>query len=293
MTRWRRRLPKEVRAGLLTIVGRAPVDPERVVVLPMPADRRPMTVRTPGKTYVSRILARGGLATYEPASLATFVAAIEHLATPTAFDIGANIGVFAWVGASLTDAEIVAAEPTPNLAEQMRQIRDANGLEFVVEELAFGAEQGIARLYLSEATDSSNSLRKGFRRSRRSVPVIVETIDGYVARTGRRPGLLKIDTESTEPDVLRGAAELLGSSRPWIISEVLAGRTEPELMAILEPLGYRWYQIEDHVPWLAQAAIAGDPSYRHLNWLFAPIEPPAEFWETVSRWIEAFRTLPR
>lgn len=311
LTRWRRKIPRPIRVAALRLIGRAPrttqrvgqgaagagtvagTPPaaERVIDLAMPG-HRPLVVRTPARTYVSKLLADGGLASYEPATLATFVAAIEHLRTPTAFDVGANIGVFAWVGAALTTAEIVAAEPTPSLAAQMRAIREENQLDFVVEELAFGATDGTAHLHLSDTTDSSNSLREGFRPSHESVAVPVSTIDSYVARTSRRPGVLKIDTESTEPDVLRGARDLLATVRPWLVVEVLAGRTETELTALLEPLGYRWYLIEDTVPWAARTEIVGDPSYVRLNWLFTPEEPPAAFWDLVTHWMEEFRGLP-
>lgn len=99
----------------------------------------------------------------------------------------------------------MAFEPTPDLARQMRAICEANGLSVNVEQAAAGAAPGTARLYLSANTDSSNSLRRGFRRSYRSVKVAVESVDGYAARTGLAPAVIKIDTEVTEPDVLRGA----------------------------------------------------------------------------------------
>jgi len=147
-----------------------------------------------------------------------------------------------------------------------------------------GAAPGTALLHLSDQTDSSNSLRAGFRPSRRSVSVRVETIDRYVASTGTTPHVIKVDTESTEPDVLRGAAGLLATSRPWIICEVLAGRTEADLTAILAPLGYCWFRIDGAEPLEARSLIEGDPSYAHMNWLFAPEEPGPAFWQAFAGW---------
>jgi FkbM family methyltransferase len=294
----RRRVPKRLRTGALRLLGRRPAERERVVELVMPrspgaqlpgaqlpgAQPRTLTIRTPERTYVTRLLAESGLAGYEPDTLACFLAAIEERGFAPVFDVGANIGVFSWLAAAVTPATIVAFEPTPDLAAQMRGICASNGLAVTVEEVALGAAAGRAELYLSDQTDSSNSLRAGFRPSHRSVSVPVVTIDDYAARTGTTPAVLKIDTESTEPDVLRGAAELLAASRPWIICEVLAGRTEADLTAILGPLDYAWYRIDGPGPLERRAVIEGDRSYTHMNWLFAPEQPSRSFWWSLAAW---------
>jgi FkbM family methyltransferase len=284
----RRRLPKRLRRGALRLLGRRPDEPERVVELALPdvrgAVQRPLRVRTPVRTYVSHLLAGSGLAGYEPDTLACFLAAIEERGSAPVFDVGANIGVFSWLAASLTPATVVAFEPTPELAALMRRICAENDLAVTVEDMALGAAPGTAELHLSDKTDSSNSLRAGFRPSHRSVSVPVETIDGYAARTGVTPAVLKVDTESTEPDVLRGAAGVLVANRPWIICEVLAGRTESELTAILQPLGYSWYRIDGPGPLEVRSAIEGDPTYAHMNWLFAPEAPSPAFWTTFAAW---------
>lgn len=284
----RRRVPKRLRTGALRLLGRRPAERVRVVELAMPqragGQPRTLTIRTPERTYVSRLLAESALAGYEPDTLACFLAAIDERGSAPVFDVGANIGVFSWLAAAVTTATVVAFEPTPDLAAQMRAICAENGLAVKVEELALGAAPGRAELHLSDKTDSSNSLRAGFRPSHRSVSVPVETIDGYAARTGTAPAVLKVDTESTEPDVLRGAAGLLAAGRPWIICEVLAGRTEADLTTILGPLGYSWYRIDGAGPLEPRAVIEGDPTYLHMNWLFAPEPPSASFWSSMATW---------
>ena len=288
----RRRVPKPLRSVALRLLGRGPAAQDQVVDLAIPrrpgealaVPQRSLRVRTPPGTYVSHLLAESGLAGYEPDTLACFLAAIEERGSAPVFDVGANIGVFSWLAAALTPAIVVAFEPTPTLAAQMRVICADNGLSVRVEELALGAARGAADLHLSDKTDSSNSLRAGFRPSRGSVSVPVETVDGYVARTGVTPAVLKVDTESTEPDVLRGAGGLLAASRPWIICEVLANRTETDLTSILEPLGYWWYRIDGPGPLEARTVIEGDPTYAHMNWLFAPEEPSAAFWDAFAAW---------
>lgn len=291
----RRRVPKRLRAGALRLLGRRPGGAERVVTLTLPrapdGQSRALTIRTPERMYVSGLLAGSGLAGYEPDTLACFLAAIEERRFAPVFDVGANIGVFSWLAAALTPANVVAFEPTPDLAAQIRAICSENGLAVTVEEVALGAAPGTAELHISDKSDSSNSLRIGFRPSHRSVSVPVETIDGYVARTGTSPAVLKVDTESTEPDVLRGASGLLAAQRPWIICEVLAGRTESELTDILGPLGYSWYRIDEPGRLEPRAALEGDPTYAHLNWLFVPEPPSAAFWQRSGAWSQAIAAI--
>lgn len=252
-----------------------------------------LQIRAPRRQYVPKLLQESGLAGYEPETMSCFIAALEVQPRGTVFDIGANVGVFALVAAALSDWTVVAFEPAPNLAATARTLVELNRLRCRVEECALGAEARVASLYMSNVTDSSNSLRRSFRPHSRSINVVVRTLDEYCASTSLRPSLLKVDTESTEPDVLRGGIDLLAADRPWIICEVLAGRTEAELMRLLAPLGYAWYHITEEQPLRLRREIVGDPAYKSMNWLFTP-EPPGErFWAARERWLEALRRLPR
>jgi FkbM family methyltransferase len=232
------------------------------------------------------LLAAHGLAAYEPETMATYLAALEVLPMGVVFDVGANVGVFSLIAAALTRWVVIAFEPAPNPASVARSAARTNGLHYEVEQIALGATDGMAPLYLSD-TDVSSSLRAGFRAATGSIEVRVEALAGYCGRTGRMPSLLKIDTEGTEADVLRGGTDLLRRRRPWLICEVLKGRTEDALMAELEPLLYRMYQITDEVPLAPGDVIEGDPTHRFTNWLFAPEEPSAEFWDAKRAWQHA------
>jgi FkbM family methyltransferase len=297
LVRLRRQLPRSLRARVLSAAGRTPDEPMLEVELPLPArsssmgdpDRR-LRLRLPRRVNVAVHIAARGFGGYEPDSLACFLAAIECQGHRPVYDVGANIGVYAWLASALTDAEVVAFEPTPDLAAHLRAVCLENALATTVEELALGARAETATLYLSARGDSSNSLRAGFRPATGAIEVEVVQIDGYVDRTGRPPAVLKVDTESTEPDVLRGASRLLADHRPWIVCEVLAGRTESELMAILGPLGYRYHLIDGSTPLRRRDMIVGDPVA--LNWLFTPVDPPPTFWDSVAVWRSALAALP-
>ncbi len=77
---------------------------------------------------------------------------------------------------------------------------------------------------------------------------------------------MKIDTETTEPAVIRGMSATLATCRPDIVCEVLPGwQTEPQLEAMLEPLGYRFYLLTPR-GLVRNEHIVGSPDDR--NWLF-------------------------
>lgn len=253
-----------------------------------PSDRRTLSIAADPELWVAKQLEAGGLAGYEPETLACFLATVRSAGEERAvFDVGANIGVFALLAAAMGHPEVVGFEPTPVLAETFRSIAQSNDLNVRVEEIALADEPGKAELFLSTTTDASNSLRSDFRGSRRAISVSLETIDGYCERTGSVPGVLKVDTEATEPEVLRGAEKTLREARPWIVCEVLPGWTERQLAEILEPLDYVWFQITHEVPLVPRRELFGDRSQVFRNWLFAPSQPAEEFWGSLAHWKQA------
>jgi FkbM family methyltransferase len=246
----------------------------------------------PWKSYVPRLLEESGVAHYEPETMAAFLAAISTLEAGEAFDIGANVGIFSLIAAATTTARVTGFEPTPQLAETYRTVATANALPCEIEEIALGAGNGTATLYISAKTDSSNSLVAGFRPAAGTVEVPVERLDDYIARTGRRPAVMKMDTETTEPDVLAGAPDTLRAIRPWIICEVLASTTEARLTELLRPAGYRFHHLGEGGP-VEREAIAGDATYRYRDWLFTPDPLPTAFATHYQAWHRAILATPR
>ena len=281
---------REHRARAITPASQppAPVKPpagltHRTVSIAVPGSpHRALAMTAPVALLVPRKLAADGLAGYEPSAVPCFLAALGIAGPGAVLDIGANVGLYAALAAAVTDREVVAFEPFPTLADVAERFATENDLDFRVESIALGSETGSATLYLSDSSDSSNSLAAGFRKSTRQIEVPVETLDGYVQRTGVVPAVLKIDTESTEPEVLFGAAETLRDHRPWVLCEVLAGRGEDRLTEALVPHGYHWYHITNEVPYRNATVIEGDTTYQHLMWLFAPEPPDEAFWAAVT-----------
>jgi FkbM family methyltransferase len=248
------------------------------------APRRRLRIEAPSRLLVPRRLEEGGLAGYEPEGIGCLLALLERLGDGVFFDVGANIAPYSLVACALTRWRIVSFEPTPEVARVARRIRKINGLRFAIEELALDESHGLRRLYLSK-TDSSNSLSSTFRQWERSLDVGVETLDRFVQRTDTWPSVLKIDTETTEPAVLRGGMHLLETRRPWIICEVLKGRTEAELEDVIGPLGYARYHIGERGSLEMRDRFEGDSILR--DWLLAPTLVDEGLADRVRFWAEA------
>jgi FkbM family methyltransferase len=251
------------------------------------AVRPTVEVDVDGVFFVPEVIERYGLSGYEPETSAVLLALVERLEPGRSFfDIGANVGTFSWaLAAARPGTSIVGFEPTPALADDFRGIVARAGLDVEVAEIALGREDGLTDLWLSNRSDASNSLNQAFRNVDESVTVTVRRMDAFVTDSSHIPGLLKIDTESTEPDVIAGAVETIGRHLPWIVCEVLpGGATAAAVEAALSPLGYRYFKLDGWLPPVAHSTIDVDPESTSRNWLFAPHDPDDQFWLDVESW---------
>lgn len=246
----------------------------------------------PSGLWVPRKLEQDGLAGFEPETLACFLATLDHARPGTVLDVGANVGLYALLAAARCRRPVRAFEPTPHIARTARDLAAVNRLPVEVLELAMGERAGNAVFTLSSTSDASNSLASGFRPEAGRIEVRVDTLSRWCERTGTVPAVVKIDTETTEPEVIAGGIEALRAFRPWILCEVLPGRgVEKRLMRLLRPLDYGWYQLGDEVPSPARAVIDGRIAEADQRmWLFAPETPSDAFWADTRAWRRALET---
>ncbi len=278
----RDRVPPRVRSYPLTLPRRAGAPDVGPATLDFSAS---------GELWLPKRLERVGLAGYEPETLACFLAVLERARAGSVLDIGANVGLYGLLAAARSHRPVYAFEPTPDLARAARELAAANDLPMKVVELAVSNHSGTASLGLSFTSDASNSLNPSFRPAYGRIPVPVETLSHWRDRAGAVPAIVKIDTETTEPDVVAGGLEVLRQFRPWVFCEVLPDRGVAErLMALLEPLEYSWHHLGDDLPCPARGTIDGRGSAPHQRmWLFAPTPPDDELWKLTHSWREALR----
>jgi len=225
----------------------------------------------------TQIFWRGWLG-YEPEVTPLFYQLAKNASV--VIDIGAHIGFFSLLAAYANPrAKIYAFEPLQRVYERLERNVELNGLTNVqCVRAALGKIEGESQFYFpDEQTPVSSSLRSDMLLATlgenvvRHVKVSVLTLDGYASREQiGEVGLIKMDTERTEHDVLAGAENLLARDRPDVICEVWPDADNiKQLETILRPHGYLFYQLTRDGP---QSRKEIEPSTEALNYLFTTKE---------------------
>lgn len=166
----------------------------------------------------------------------------------TFVDIGAHVGTY-----STTFAEkctnVVSFEACPKTFNYLCANIALRGLDYKItpHRLALGAEEGETTFYIRSDDGGGNTCVKLNDIEYPKIKVPVRTLDSFNIRN---IGLIKIDVEGFEKNVLQGALETLKESdypsilfeswAPWRDNEnVPASVIREELFAYIESIGYR------------------------------------------------------
>jgi hypothetical protein len=143
---------------------------------------------------------------------------LRRLARPgcASFDVGSNNGYYALALTRLTGVGAVAFEFAPDGLARIRRNLARNG--------ALGERVRLVEAYVTNVVDPGQR---------------ADTLDHLAARLATVPGLLKIDVEGAELDVLRGAERLLAERRPHVVVETHAPDVEDGCLELLVGHGYR------------------------------------------------------
>ena len=170
------------------------------------------------------------------------------------WDVGANVGLFAFAAAFASGAagRVLAVEADGWLAELLRRsARTAPPSYARVEVLAAAVSDapGTVELCIARRGRAGNHLRSvpGSTQTggtREVLPVPAVTLDGLLDRFPP-PDLVKIDTEGAELLVLRGGGRLLREVRPILLCEVVEENAR-EVGALLRGHGYSLFDAEAH-----------------------------------------------
>lgn len=261
--------------------------------IPLPTGGRlgTLDIVDPSSSGVQRQLRRTGLASYEPSTAAALLACFEQRGDGFVFhDVGANIGLYAAMAAAIFEpASVVAFEPTVVIADIAESIARANHLRVDVERVALSDEDGHAELHVSPLADTSNSLNPDFRAGVETLRVPVIRLDEFVRRSGVAPDVIKIDVETHESAVLRGARDTLAEYGPTLVIEVLRGRRgrdfAGEINLAIAGLGYSMYELVDAPDFRAEPEVFASVGGTR-DWLLTPDPLGADFparWATWSQ----------
>jgi FkbM family methyltransferase len=178
----------------------------------------------------------------------------------TAIDVGANIGYHSLVIAHHARSRrcqitVHAFEPVPHTVTQLRSNIVLNRLDanVYVHGVCLGSCFASQQMFVPQNRRTASSLRN-LHPDAPSDTVHVEqiTLDSFVEHAGLEDiGLLKIDVEGNELEVIRGGMAMISSSRPPIVIELLRkwaaafGYHPNDVLRLLAPLGYRFFAIGD------------------------------------------------
>jgi FkbM family methyltransferase len=179
-------------------------------------------------------------------------AMLRHLAPGDVFyDLGANLGFFALLGARLVGerGRVFAFEPAPANAAAIHRNIELNGLTQVeVLEQAVSERAGKGRLQVVDDQSWSKLAEYGPHPDTQAVlDVELVCIDDLVA--GQRlppPHMVKLDVEGAEIAALRGMHATVAAYRPSIICEL--HDTHGPFLELMRSWGYRVINVEGAGP---------------------------------------------
>ncbi|HXF39135.1 MAG TPA: FkbM family methyltransferase, partial [Blastocatellia bacterium] len=191
---------------------------------------------------------------YEPETAPLFFRVASR--ARVTLDVGAYVGFFTLLaGHANPNGLVFAFEPLPDAFERLRSNVELNSLSNVVAVAsAVGEVDGRADFFCADThMPCSSSLSYEFMQSAdslRSIQVPVAKLDTFVRENGvQGVDLMKIDTESTEPQVLAGMIETIRRDQPVIFCEVLKERGSEELLQeIIRSINYRAYLLTPDGP---------------------------------------------
>lgn len=172
----------------------------------------------------------------------------------TIYDVGANVGNAALkFAAAFPSATIHCFEPCGSTFAQL-STNTAAVPAVQRHQLGLSSSSGQHTLYLSDKPAANSLLPDGQNRGTETVQV--STVDEFSARHQvDRIDLLKIDTEGSDLEVLRGAKKLLERNGIcMVLAEVGFSRSDPhhvyleELADFLRGHDFHLYGIYDQVP---------------------------------------------
>ena len=159
-------------------------------------------------------------------------------------DVGANTGVYSLVAAAMNPtARVYGFEPVRSLFERYERNCLLNGFDVRAARIALSNTAGTGVMcgwVLQEQTEA-------------------RVVDGEIVPTNRldalieaygitRIDLVKIDVEGHEPEVLEGMGRFLGELRPTLLVEVLSDVAGGRVEALLEDLGYLYFDVDEVGP---------------------------------------------
>ncbi|MEE2751442.1 MAG: FkbM family methyltransferase [Myxococcota bacterium] len=175
---------------------------------------------------------------------------VESRFRPRCFlDVGGNYGTHSLFFLS-QGVPTITFEPNPSCVEHFQSLLEFNRMHGDVVAAAVGAEPSEATLSFSERETWLGSISIGEEAivsggsDVKTVKVPVVTLDAVVEERGLQPGLVKLDTEGFELQVIRGARKTLETHRPIVVFESNTPLERRSIQQELAGLGFGVYPLD-------------------------------------------------
>lgn len=168
-----------------------------------------------------------------------------------AIDVGANAGYYTLPFAKWF-SKVHAFEPVKEIAKKLEKNIILNSFSNVeIHVAACGQEDGCAELYVQDSVDGDFKLNSGlsslvkrqdYFKTQINVPLV--SIDSIFS--GSHIGIIKIDVEGAEYQVLKGSTKVIRESSPVIVWEASVNICRSNILSclnLLEELNYTSYLI--------------------------------------------------
>lgn len=180
----------------------------------------------------------------ETAMVEYFLEEIRHV-DGDFLDVGANVGIYSILFRDRIDdgSRALAFEPLESNVDRIKSNAELNGIDDIeVYPVALGDRNGKAEVHYDPSNVGAASLAARQGALRRTIDV--RRLDD-LKLPSENIGIVKIDVEGAELDVLKGAKSTLSSSRPGLLVELHPeilddrGQSLEGLLSLVADLGYR------------------------------------------------------
>jgi FkbM family methyltransferase len=161
-------------------------------------------------------------------------------------DVGANTGYYTLLATSVSKSvKVVAYEPLAAVRKVFLSNIKLNKIGGLVRVLPYALSNvsGMCTLFVPDAThgiiETSASVSEGFKDGPGATVTIRRKMLDDVHTGRHRVGVLKVDAESHDLEVLQGAERVLLRDRPIVFVEVLLGADQMGLTRLLTKCRYR------------------------------------------------------
>jgi FkbM family methyltransferase len=186
----------------------------------------------------------------------TVISGLLDVSRQSVYDVGANIGLYTWCALdSNPGLQVAVFEPDPrnfSLLKDTAREWQANQARLFCN--AVSKDYGMAMFSRDLLSSAAGTLEQGnlpfaqkhYRQQEEVIEVRKFPLDALWGKPGMLPpGLLKIDVEGHELEVLHGAVHTLEGSRPVIFVESFSEKS-PALLEFIGKYGYTFYDA-DHI----------------------------------------------